>query len=85
MNVILSLLIVVLSAIALFWRGRSGQSLSDAWVAGLGLLVHGVIVLLVVALLGGCSEQPSQNEQARVQAPTPADHHQGYHRIDYDP
>ena len=84
MNIILSLLIVGLSAVALFWRGRSGQSLSDAWVPGVGLFVHGVIVLLVVALLGGCSESPPQ-VQARVPTPTPTDHHQGYHRIGYDP
>ena len=51
MNVILALVVTSSSAIALFWRGRSGMSLSDAWVPGVGLIIHGVIVLLVVLVL----------------------------------
>jgi hypothetical protein len=43
-----------------------------------------LVIVLMIATLAGCSEQPPP-QQARAQAPTPADHHQGYHRIDYDP
>jgi hypothetical protein len=51
MNVILALVVVGLSALALFWRGCSGMSLSETWLPGVGLLIHGVIVLLVVLVL----------------------------------
>ena len=71
MNVLLSLFIVCLSAIALFWRGRSGQSLSDAWVPGIGLIVHGVIVLLVAVLLSCCTEPPPPAAAVWDAQPTP--------------
>ena len=72
MNVILALTIVVLSAVALFWRGRSGQSLSDTWIPGVGLIVHGAIVLLVVALLSGCTQPPPPAAAVWDSQPTPA-------------
>jgi hypothetical protein len=42
------------ATVALFWRGRCGTSLSDTWPPGLGLIVHGALVLLAALALSGC-------------------------------
>jgi uncharacterized lipoprotein YajG len=42
------------------------------------------IILMAVSVLAGCTEQPDR-QQASVPTPTPADHHQGYHRMNYRP
>ena len=52
MNLLFVFVLLALSAVALFWRGRSGYSLSDTWPPGVGLIVHGLFVLAVVWALG---------------------------------
>jgi hypothetical protein len=78
MNLTLTLILLAVATFALFWRGRSGMSLSEAWPPGLGLLVHGAIVLLAALALSGCFSTP---EPAKKQEP------QGepYHEQAYEP
>jgi hypothetical protein len=51
MNLTFTLVLLALATVALFWRGRSGCSLSDTWPPGLGLLVHGLLVTLAALAL----------------------------------
>lgn len=51
MKVLFALALVALTAVALFKKGRSGQSLSETWPPGVGLVVHGLFVWAVAWVL----------------------------------
>lgn len=51
MNLAFVFALLALSTVALFWRGRSGYSLADTWPPGVGLIVHGVLVILCALAL----------------------------------
>jgi hypothetical protein len=58
MNLTLTLVLLALASVALFWRGKRGLSLADTWPPGMGLIIHGALVLLAALALSGCSSLP---------------------------
>ena len=78
MNLTLTLILLAAATFALFRRGRSGMSLSDAWPPGVGLIVHGAIVLLASLALSGCFSSPEPTKKQQPQG-------EPYHEQAYEP
>lgn len=76
MNLTLTLALLAAATFALFRRGRSGQSLSDTWPSGVGLIVHGAIVLLASLALSGCFAGPEPQKKPQDEP---------YHEQSYQP
>lgn len=84
MNVLFALALVAAASIALFWKGRSGYSLSETWPPGVGLIVHGLFVLAVAWALSGCTEPLPPSVVAWETQPVPSPQPQG-HRQAFQP
>jgi hypothetical protein len=77
MNLTFTLVLLAAATFALFHRGRSGMSLLDAWSPGVGIIVHGAIVLLAALALSGCFSSPEPTKKQEPQQP--------YHEQAYEP